>query len=180
MQTTSDAATRPIGYKIHDLIDAEQLKKDLAFSDNDLSSAMMQQASLFSHYGILLAQATRQVDVVKLLLENTEAAVYKALRDKAAADGERVTEAQLEKAVTRHERVVAMKKALNEAKRIESICKTAVEAFRHRRDMLVQMGLISREEMKGELSIKARSIAEEAREASVKEVLARRREMMDQ
>lgn len=173
--TTADAAPRSQGYTIKDFVDPAQLKKDLTFSNNDLTSAMMQQASLFSHYGVLAAQAARQVDVVKLLLENTEAAVYKLLRDQAAAAGDKVTEVQLEKMIARHDRVIAMKKSLNEAKRVESITKTAVEAFRHRRDMLVQMGLISREEMKGELSIRAKSAAEMARESSIESVMARRR-----
>lgn len=173
--TTADPVAQPQGYNVRDFIDSAELKRDLAFSTNDLTSAMMQQASLFSHYGIEASQASRQVDVVKLLLENTEAAVYKLLRDQAATNGEKVTEAQLEKMVTRHPRVIAMKKSLNEAKRVESAAKIAVEAFRHRRDMLVQMGLISREEMKGELSIRAKTAAEEAREASAMQVLARRR-----
>lgn len=173
-QTTADPVTKAPGYTIRDFVDPAQLKKDLAFSDTDLTTAMMQQASLFSHYGIEFAKASRQVDVVKLLLENTEAAVYKLLRDDAATRGEKITEANLEKIVSRHPRVVAMKKSLNEAKRVESTAKIAVESFRHRRDMLVQMGLISREEMKGELSIKAKTAAEEAREASTNSVLARR------
>jgi hypothetical protein len=173
--TTADTASRAPGYTIKDFVDAKQLKQDLAFSSNDLTSAMMQQASLFSHYGVLAAQASRQVDVVKLLLENTEAAVYKLLRDQAAVAGEKVTETQLEKLVSRHDRVISMKKSLNEAKRVEGITKTAVEAFRHRRDMLVQMGLISREEMKGELSIRAKSAAEQVREDSIERVMARRR-----
>ena len=174
-ETTADPVMKPAGYSIRDFIDPSQLKRDLAFSTNDLSSAMMQQASMFSHYGILGSQASRQVDVVKLLLENTEAVVYKLIRDQAVSAGEKVTEAQLEKLVARHDRVIAMKKSLNEAKRVEAIAKTAIEAFRHRRDMLVQMGLISREEMKGQISIQAKSAAEEARESSVQSVLARRR-----
>jgi siroheme synthase len=77
------------------------------------------------------------------------------------ASGEKVTEALLDKLVTRHERVTIVKKALNEAKQIEAIAKTAVEAFRHRKDMLVQHGATEREEMKGELVTKLRSGREE-------------------
>ncbi len=149
-------------YTVKNYVDALQLKRDLAFSVNDLTSAMMQQASMFSHYGVLAAEASRQVDVVKMLLENTEAAVYQKERDAMAAAGEKPTEALLEKRVARHPRVISMKRALNEAKRVEAIGKTAMEAFRHRRDMLVQQGLISREEMKGEARIAERSVREEA------------------
>lgn len=151
----TDASTIPVGYQVRDFIDADRLREDLAFSDANLSDAMMRQAALFSHYGVLAAQASRQVDVVKLLLENTEAAIYNMLRGRAAAQGEKTTEVQLEKAVSRADRVVAMKKALIEAKQVEANAKTAMEAFRHKRDMLVQVGLISREELKGDLRMSA-------------------------
>lgn len=171
--TTADAAREPTTYQVKDFIDAAQLKRDLAYSPNNLTDAMISQASMFSHYGVLAADAARQVDVVKMLLENTEAAVYQIIRDDAAAAGEKITEAMLEKKVARHSRVISMKKALNEAKRIEAIGKTAVESFRHRRDMLVQLGLISREEMKGELSIREKSAREDALESSKETLLAR-------
>jgi len=170
--STADPAKEITNYPVKDFIDAEQLKRDLAYSDNDLDSAMMQQASLFSHYGILAADAARQVDVIKMLLESTEAAVYKLERDKAAADGEKVTEALLDKRIARHSRVISMKKALNEAKRIEAVGKIAVESFRHRRDMLVQKGLISREEMKGELRIAERNARTDALDAQKDRALA--------
>lgn len=158
---TADPATSETVYQVKDFIDATQMKIDLAYSDNDLTTAMMNQASLFSYYGVLAAKASNQVDVIKMLLENTEAAVYQIERSKATSEGEKVTEAMLEKRVARHSRVIGMKKALNDAKRVEATGKIAVEAFRHRRDMLVQMGLISREEMKGELRIVEKNAREE-------------------
>lgn len=186
--TTADPATVVSTYNVRDFIDAAQLKRDLAYTPVDLSNAMMEQSSLFSHYGVLAADASRQVDVIKLLLENTEAAVYQiersaanqiaaeaaaeALATKSKAPIEKVTEAMLEKKVARHPRVIAMKKALNEAKRIEATGKIAVEAFRHRRDMLVQHGLISREEMKGDLRIAEKNAREGAVDASRERALA--------
>lgn len=186
--TTADPSMVASIYNVRDFVDAAQLKRDLAYSTNDLSQAMMDQSALFSHYGVLAADASRQVDVIKLLLENTEAAVYQieraaanqiaadqaaeALATKSKAPIEKVTEAMLEKKIARHPRVIAMKKALNEAKRIEATGKIAVESFRHRRDMLVQMGLISREEMKGDLRIAERSAREGALESSKDRALA--------
>lgn len=159
---TADPVKEPTTYPVRDFIDAATLKKDLAFSPNNLTDAMMTQSAMFSHYGVLAAEASRQVDVIKMLLENTEAAVYKLERDAAATAGEKVTEVMLEKRIARHSRVIAMKKALNDAKRIEATGKIAVESFRHRRDMLVQMGLISREEMKGDIRIAERNVREDA------------------
>lgn len=160
-------------YPVKDFVDAFQLRKDLAFSPNNLTDAMMQQASMFSHYGVLAAEASRQVDVIKMLLENTEAAIYKIVRDDMNTKGEKFTEALLEKIIARHPRTISMKKALNEAKRVESIGKVAVESFRHRRDMLVQQGLISREEMKGEVRIAERNVRDEAASAQRQSVMER-------
>jgi hypothetical protein len=138
-----------------DYVDAAQLKADLAYSTADLSTAFMKQASLFAHYGILAAKASRQVNNIKMLVENTEAQVSRIIRDELAATGAKVTEGNIAAQVTRHERVRAAQRALNEARQIEDVTKTAVEAFRHRRDMLIQQGFIQREEMKGELKIGA-------------------------
>jgi hypothetical protein len=173
MTTTADPAVETPGFHVKNFIDAATLKSDLAFSPNDLTTPMIEQASMFAHYGVLHADAQKQVDTVKLLLENTEAAVYKIIRDKMATDGEKFTEALLEKSVARHARVISMKKALNQAKRVETTCKMAVEAFRHRRDMLVQQGLISREEMKGEVRIAERNAAQDALEAQKQGALDR-------
>lgn len=163
-------------FKVKMLIDADQLKRDLTYSLNNLSDAMINQPGMIAHYGVLSAQAARQTDNVKLLLENTEAAVYRKLRDQFAESGEKVTEAQLEKLVTRHAKVIAIKKALNEAKHIEKIAAMAVESFRHRKDMLVQLGADQRQEMQGEIAVRVRESREQALASTKDSILARRQD----
>jgi len=143
-------------YKVKREIDPGQLKRDLSYSLADLSNAMVEQAALFAHYGGILARAARQVDNFDLVLDTTEAAVYRKIKDELTNSGDKIVVADIDRQVRRHEKVIAARKALNEAKQIEAEAKTAVEAFRHRRDMLVQQGLISREEMKGELAIQVK------------------------
>jgi len=137
----------PTTITIKRFLDPDKLKADLAFSINDLSSAMMEQSAILAYYGVLAAQAAKQVDILKLALENKEAALYQFERNKAATSGEKLTETMLEK-------------------RIEATAKIAVESFRHRRDMLVQMGLLEREEMKGELRIQAKQDAQNVVESA--------------
>jgi len=160
-----------MAYAVKQYVDVVQLKADLSYSLANLSDAMVTQASLFTHYGVIAAQASRQVDEVKMLLEVAEARVYRLLRDQFAKDGEKISEARLEQSVAIDKRIITFKRALNEAKQIESAAKTAVEAFRHRRDMLVQQGLISREELKGELSIARRQVVEDTQESQRQRVL---------
>lgn len=175
LETAAVSAPTVRKVRVRDIVDDTQLGKDMTFSSTDLSGAMMEQAPLFARYGLLAAQASRQVDDLKLMLEVTEAKVYRKLRDEAAATGAKTTEAQLEKAVLVHPQVIEVKKALNEARQIEAKAKTAAEAMRHRRDMLVQTGLISREEMKGELAISRRTESEAAMEAQKERMLTRLR-----
>lgn len=168
----SEEATKTV-YRVRNLIDPAQLKKDLSYSLADLSSAMVDQASLFAHYGTLAARASRQVDDVKFLLETVEARTYRKKRDVLVTKGDKFTEKQLENAVATDPEVVRFKRALNEAKQIEASAKIAAEAFRHRRDMLVQQGLISREEMKGEVSINRRRAVDDEIEAQKQRYLDR-------
>lgn len=146
---------------LKNFIDHENLVKDLSYSDLDLTAAMMNQAGLFARYGVLAAQASAQVDLVKLKLEKAEADVYKAKRDEAAASGEKITEAMLGNMVALDEDIIDLKLKLSKAKRVEAIAKIAVEGFRHRRDMLVQQGLISREERKGDIRIMEKKTRED-------------------
>ena len=182
-------------YTVKEFIDAEELRADLSFSVNDLTSAMMTQASRLVEYGIKLSKASKQVDDLKMMLQTVEARVYRQLRDKAlvasaikddeepeekgkrkrASASDKLTEAQLSQMVASEEVVIKVNRLLNEAKQIESIAKVAVESFRHRRDMLVQMGMLSREEMKGEVSISRRNAAHEQQSASQDRIRARLR-----
>lgn len=159
---TEDTTTSPKAptRRVHNFIDADQLRKDMAFTITDLSTGMVQQSSLLVHYGMLASKSSRQVDDFKLLLETTEAKVYRLLRDEFVKIGDKFTEKQLENAVATDKRVINLKRCLNEAKQIEANAKIAVEGFRHRRDMLVQQGLLSREEMKGEVFVNRRQAAE--------------------
>lgn len=163
-----------MSYKVRNYIDSTALKKDVSYSLANLSEAMSDQASLLVHYGSIHAKAARQVDDVKLLLENTEAAVYRKIREDLEAKGEKVTEPMMEKLVTRHERVIAMKKALNEAKQIEAVAKIAVEGFRHRKDMIVQEGARERKEMEGEIAIRVRESRDQRYANTAEGILARR------
>lgn len=165
-----------ITYKVKNFIDADEMKRDMAFSPDPvgLSNAMVGQAALLARYGVILADASHQVDTVKMLLENVESVIYKTVREKKMKEGEKFTEPLLQSLVATHPRVVSAKKAVSEAKRVEAICKIAVEGFRHRRDMLIQQGSTSREEMKGELRINEASVRDSVLEAQKQSVLARR------
>lgn len=150
-------------------VDPLQLKADVSFTEADLDSAMMSQAALFAHYATQAATAQHQVDSIKLLLEVKEASVAQAIRDEAAESGAKTTEKGIEQQITMNAAVIALRKALNNARSQADLAKMALEALRQKRDMLVQIGVARREEMLGELRIRGAEAAAEARVQAVKE-----------
>lgn len=159
--TPTSAATPAKSSKISvkNFFDHSKVQEDLAYSVVDIGAGMGEQASLFVHYGAMAARASAQVDKFKLYLETAEAKVDRQVREEAVKSGDKLTEARIEKLVITHDSIIALKNALLEAKQIEAGAKTVVEAFKHRRDMLIQQGLLLREEMKGEVYVKARDEA---------------------
>ncbi|CCG43332.1 hypothetical protein [Magnetospirillum molischianum] len=168
----SDETTAPSEPK-KPLLDAEQLQKDLAFSDHDISAAMMRQASLFAHYAVIAAQAQKRYDTAKLAADIVESRVDKRLRDEYAQAGAKITEAALGKEILRDREYVEAQKKVNDARMIADLAKNALEAFKQRKDMLVQIGVALREEAKGELFLKGPAAREEAQRDVTRDRAAR-------
>jgi hypothetical protein len=138
---------------IRNYIDPARLKADVAFSDVDLDSAMMNQASLYVHYGQAAAQAQFQMDQAENRLEITRAKVGAMIRDEAAAGTKKLTEALIAERITTHDDVVRAQKEFNLARHIYELARHACEALKQRRDMLVQVGKRQLEEQEGQVRI---------------------------
>lgn len=131
--------------------DAEIFRADLDIDFNNLNQAFLNQAALYAYYSGIHAQAMRHEARQKLMLEVEEAKIAKAIRDKAAADGTKITEKQIEQEISRTASYVKAVIAYNDAKAQTAVAAGAIESFRQRRDMLIQLGAQAREELKGEV-----------------------------
>jgi len=141
-------------------INPVQFKEDVSVNVADLDDAFVRQASLFAHYGMQTARAVEQMDNLKLLLEVKEAQLNNEHREALLAQGGKVTEAMISNAVLTDSRYIKTRKAFNEAKGVLEINKASTEAFRQRRDMLIQIGADAREERKGEVVVKKMEASE--------------------
>jgi hypothetical protein len=157
-------------------IDLDQFQKDVEIG-GDLDQGFRKQAGLFAHYAVQHYRAVRQEASAKILMEVTEAQVDKELRDDAIGDdtkpAKKITDKSVEASIARDIRYVKAQRAYNEAKALASLANNALEAFKQRRDMLIQLGASEREEMKGEMSMRGRGAAESAHRAAATEALAR-------
>lgn len=147
------------------LIDPEQLKADASFSDVNLDDELHRQASLRAYYGTQLARAEYQVDNLKLRMGVIESKLDQKVRDEAASEGNKITEAMISKAIARNPEYVRVQMQINEAKMIAKIAKEGTEAINQRKDMLVQVAVDRREGMKGEVRVRTQQAAEEDFEA---------------
>jgi hypothetical protein len=136
-------------------IDPEKFKRDIQINPNDLSAGFMEQASLSAYYGMQRAKASEQVDNLKLLLNTKEAILGNKYRDQLTKSGVKATETAIANAIAVDAEYIRVRKALNEAKGVLEMLEACYDSFRHRKDMLVQMGAASRVEMQGELHMKS-------------------------
>jgi hypothetical protein len=148
-------------YEVKDIIDPKQLRDDLAINEIDLSLSMMTQAGLFAYYSMMAANAQFQLDKFEQMEEIVNARLDKKVRDAASVEGVKITEAQVKHKAALESEAIAIRQAVNKARMIATICKSAADSFRHRRDMLTQMAFNGREERKGELRVNGPSYAEE-------------------
>ena len=150
---TATAAPKKISVKQY--VTADEIKKDSAINPSDLSQAMMDQPGLTAHYGTQLALAEFQENKVRQLRDARAAVADNRIRERVREESGKITEAAIEKEIDRHPSVIQAQSALNEAKLVVGIAKGAVEAMKHRRDMLIQMGAQARAEMEGEIRIRS-------------------------
>jgi len=132
-------------------LDPEELKRDLSFSQADIDTAMYEQASLSAHYGVLAAQAQQAVSRSKVRLKTIVARVSKEMRANYAIKGTKITENQLNNEVAADSRVAAVEMEVVNAQYDADMARSAFEAFKQRRDMLVQISKTRLEEYRGEL-----------------------------
>ena len=130
-------------------------KEDIAINLADLDNAFISQAAQFAHYSMQAAKAAEQVDNLKLLLDVEEAKLNSKHRDLLQASGIKITEQVVTNAVLTDPRYIKVRKAYNEAKTVLEMLKGSTEAFRQRRDMLIQIGTNDRQEKKGEMYIRS-------------------------
>ena len=145
----------------------EQITKDLSTNLDNLDSVWTNHPILLIRYGAKQAEAERIVSEEKNRIEGLESTLYSLVRAARNMNGTKTSESSVEamvKQIERHysdddigvslkttfidelpERVEVIAKTLvkareryNETKELSDIYKAAVEALKHRRDMIVQ------------------------------------------
>jgi len=144
-------------------LDPAQFESDVRIDEVNLDASFRGQAGLFAHYAVIRAEAMRVAAGKSILLDVTKAQIDKTIRDRIADEAAQAaiddpkgkfskpTETAIFSEVTCSPAYLTARKALIEAEAMEELARNALEAFKQRRDMLIQLGADARHEMSGEL-----------------------------
>ena len=127
---------------------ADQMLNDVKFEPENLDKAYIDQASLFCYYAEQSRLASKKMDNFKLRIDTVEAELDKEARDEAATSGTKTTEKAIEQGISRNEKYVKCVMAYNDAKATHQLLRDILESFKQRKDMLIQIGMNRREELK--------------------------------
>ena len=144
---------------VEDILDVDKFTAEIEEDIEDLNEAMRKQTSRAAYYGMLHAKSKTQsaridraVRAVEASLKvNHRALLRKAAEDLAEEEGgkpERITADMVESAVYTDARMLNLTSIQAAAQEVEMVCRVAYDAFRTRRDMLVSLGHLTREQMR--------------------------------
>ena len=129
--------------------DPAQALKDIRSYHTDISVDLMRQGGLFARYSALLVQAESQLDRYEHTVDVVAAKLDASIREEAATAGTKMTESQIKASITTDRNMRALQEAVRQAREQVGYLKGTCEALRQRKDALMQVAMLSREELKG-------------------------------
>lgn len=145
------------GTALKTFIDSDQVKSDISINMADLDTAMIEHPGLELHYAMQTAHSRRQYERLKSAVEILEAKidadVRQRLADEAAAGGKKPTEAAIRAAVLADKRYSNAQSKLIDAQHIWKLCEASENAFRSRKDLLLEVARDRRKEKEGQMRV---------------------------
>jgi len=125
---------------------------DVKIDMNNLQEEFVNQPIIFAEYGMEYALAESKEKQAKAELEATMADLYLQIRNHKIESGEKFTEGLLDAEIKKHPQYYEATQKYIKAQTNKQVAKVKVEALMQRRDMLLQLGAISRAEMNNMLA----------------------------
>lgn len=116
-----------------------RLSGELKIDREQIDEELIAHSQHFFHVAVAHEHAVSEMDEKKLDLEITEVELDREIRERMIADGERITEKQVEAAVKRHEDYTTASEAYIKAKAEAGVWAALRESYRQRRDMLIEL-----------------------------------------
>ena len=112
-----------------------------------LTDEFIKQPSLYAWFATLLEYASAEMETQKMNLSILRANLDAEKRTVLVNEGKKATESMVESAIEVDERAIQAQKNLIESSRQYGILRAIVRALEQRKDMLIQVGSMKRQEM---------------------------------
>lgn len=140
---------------VGELTFASKLQEDLFIDRSDLNEAFVKHPERFAFYSTCYEIAAAHENQHKVALDRLYAILDHEKRGELQMAGVKTTEKMVENSVITDERYTALQEELLNAQKAAAVCKAAMFAMQHRRDMLVQLGSAARADLNADVSLKA-------------------------
>jgi hypothetical protein len=128
---------------------AEQLMADININMAELNEAFMKQASLYVYYAYQIKSVSTELGRKRIHLDTMFAKLAKECRKEYVNAGIKPTEKMIENQIFITSSYVALNLSIVDLKTTETLLRDCLEALKHKKDMLVQLSVSQREEIKG-------------------------------
>lgn len=132
----------------------KKYQEEIRFSKETIHDDLMQQASKYAFYAIMAELAEEAYDDAKLELELLEATLDEHYRNKFLQSGDKITEKKLEKVVALNKARIESVKDKIMAKKNWGILKALTKAFEQRKEGVIALASIYRQEHDVDIFIK--------------------------
>jgi hypothetical protein len=145
-------------------IDTDKAKSDISIDLTDLDNSMITHPAMELHYSLQTANARRQYERLKNAVEILEAKIDAQVRENLASEDskKKPTEAAIKAAILTDPRYSAGQSKLIEAQFFLKCCEATENAFRGRKDILLEVARDRRKEREGEMRVMSLNAAKEA------------------
>ena len=149
---TSSHVASGDGTALKVFVDPDQVKVDISINMGDLDTAMIEHPGLELHYAMQTAHARRQYERLKAATEILEAKIDAETREKWVGE-KKPTEAAIKAAVLADKRYSSAQSKLIDAQHIWKLCEATENAFRSRKDLLLEVARDRRKEKEGQMRV---------------------------
>lgn len=149
---TSGHVTSGDGTALKTFVDPDQVKVDISINMGDLDTAMIEHPGLELHYAMQTAHSRRQYERLKAATEILEAKIDAETREKWVGE-KKPTEAAIKAAVLADKRYSSAQSKLIDAQHIWKLCEATENAFRSRKDLLLEVARDRRKEKEGQMRV---------------------------
>lgn len=130
----------------------EEMIEARTVNPDQLEQLMPKQVADFAVASYRLSLAHKQTQMIDLELETLQARLYRMYRNKIIEKGDKPTEKLIDSYIKANEKYIELSQKLFDAETIESINKGIVSALVQRKDIIVQMAVNRREEIKSRIT----------------------------